>query len=636
MIDYSPRIVATAGHIDHGKSTLVEALTGTDPDRLPEERRRGMTIELGFAHLDLPDPSAPGGGWHIGMVDVPGHADYVRNMAAGTGSADAALLTVAADDGWMPQTEEHFQILLHYGIHHGVVAITKADLGITDALLEQVQEKLAGTPWATAALVPVSAIAGDGLDELKRAVCLMLAAAPAPADIGRPRLFVDRVFSPRGVGTVATGTLTGGRLQSGAEVSILPGSVTGKVRGLQNHGKSVEAARPGMRTAVNLGGVEIAHDGIGAGIWRGHVIAAAGSTMSGVVHVELIRSNRQADAPALKNGQRIWVHCGTAALPGRVYLAGMRELSPGGRCLGEIRFQSPAAVECGDRFILRDISRRHTLAGGLVLETQARPRQWRTAAYARMLEQRAEHPADAAVWARARLECDGWLNADHFPGAHHFSREAIATALSSLTDTVQAGPFRCRADLWDACKKAAADRISAHHTAKPEDPGISLSVLRREIADTLPDAALFDPLLDALTADGFVRVTGMIRRKDFSPQLPAPVRQARARLRITLVREKFNPPKLSTYVTTQDEQDAIRAMLRSGEIFQLDDETAMLVSACDELRSLILTHLRQAGKATVAELRDATGSSRRILVPLCEKLDREGATRRSGDYRTAV
>ena len=201
---------------------------------------------------------------------------------------------------------------------------------------------------------------------------------------------------------------------------------------------------------------------------------------------------------------------------------------------------------------------------------------------------------------------------------------------------MSAGPFRCRADLWETCKKAAADRITAHHAAKPEDPGISLTVLRREIAGTLPDAALFEPLLDSLCADGFVRASGMIRRKDFSPQLPAAVRQARARLRITLVREKFNPPKLSTYVSTQDEQDAIRAMQRSGEIFHLDDETAMLVSAYEELRGLILAHLRQAGKATVAELRDATGSSRRILVPLCEKLDREGATRRNGDYRSAV
>ena len=255
-------ILATAGHVDHGKSSLVKALTGTDPDRLPEEKARGITIELGFAHLSLP-------GFHVGIVDVPGHEDFVKNMVAGVGSIDVALLIVAADDGWMPQTEEHLQILSYLGVTRGVVALTKSDLlesGDARAVAA-VRGQLEGTPLSNAPIVKTSVVSGAGMDELKECLCKVLAETPAPRDFGKPRLPVDRVFTLRGVGTVVTGTLSGGVFQRGQQVIIQPRKTATRIRTVQSHNRDVEVSPPGTRTALNL--PDIAAGSEAHGVQRG-------------------------------------------------------------------------------------------------------------------------------------------------------------------------------------------------------------------------------------------------------------------------------------------------------------------------------------------------------------------------------
>src|SRR5215218_423302 len=248
-------ILATAGHVDHGKSSLVRALTGTDPDRLPEEKARGITIELGFAHLDL---ESPGGNVHLGIIDVPGHEDFVKNMVAGVGSIDLALLVVAADDGWMPQTEEHLQILLYLGVKHAVVALTKADL-IPDAapVTHIVREKLKGTPFAEAAIVPTSIGDARTCDALKAALAAAVVGLAPQPDIGKPRLPVDRAFTLKGVGTVVTGTLTGGSLKRGQAAIVQPSGRPARVRTLHNHNSDVEMIGPGNRAALNLPDVQV-------------------------------------------------------------------------------------------------------------------------------------------------------------------------------------------------------------------------------------------------------------------------------------------------------------------------------------------------------------------------------------------
>src|SRR5229473_1117753 len=253
MADPQHFIVATAGHVDHGKSALVKALTGTDPDRLPEEKARGITIDLGFAHLELPSLRPNDPPLLLGIVDVPGHEDFVKNMVAGVGSVDLALFVVAADDGWMPQTEEHLQILNYLGVPGAVVALTKVDLTQDEEDVgSAIREKLRGTPYADAPIVATSSVSGRGVDELKAALARVLDETPPPRDIGKPRLPVDRVFQLQGIGTVVTGTLTGGALRRGQTVVIQPSEKATRIRSLQSHSRDVESSEPGTRTALNL------------------------------------------------------------------------------------------------------------------------------------------------------------------------------------------------------------------------------------------------------------------------------------------------------------------------------------------------------------------------------------------------
>ncbi|HSU69672.1 MAG TPA: selenocysteine-specific translation elongation factor, partial [Tepidisphaeraceae bacterium] len=329
-------ILATAGHVDHGKSALVTALTGMDPDRLPEEKSRGITIELGFAHFDLPSlPSADAAAtYRVGLVDVPGHEDFVKNMVAGVGSIDLALLVVAADDGWMPQTEEHLQILSYAGVRRAVVALTKIDLVASDEnAREQLRQKLAGTALAGAPIVSTSVVKQLGIGDLKLAIANELSRTLPQPDIGKPRLSVDRAFSLRGAGTVVTGTLTGGSLRRGDAVVLQPGATSARVRTIQSYNRDVEQATPGSRVALNLPDL---HPGssaqTAAAVGRGDVITHAdlgrsSDTFDAVVEM----SSRTPNARPLKEATRVRVHHGSGNFPATVYLLGGPVLLPGER-----------------------------------------------------------------------------------------------------------------------------------------------------------------------------------------------------------------------------------------------------------------------------------------------------------------
>ncbi len=323
MADPQHFIVATAGHVDHGKSALVKALTGTDPDRLPEEKARGITIDLGFAHLELP-ASAPGTpSFLLGIVDVPGHEDFVKNMVAGVGSIDLALFVVAADDGWMPQTEEHLQILTYLGVNRAVIALTKIDL-IQDEhrVIAAIRDKLRDTPFADAPIVPTSVVTGRGLDHLKAALAQVLADTPSPRDIGKPRLPVDRVFTLRGIGTVVTGTLTGGTLRRGQSVAIQPSGKVARIRNIQSHNRDVEFGVPGTRTALNLPDLAASDD-----VRRGDVVTLAEfGGPSDVLDVALEISPR-ANRP-LKDGAQVRVHHGSANVRAKVVFFSAQGIGP--------------------------------------------------------------------------------------------------------------------------------------------------------------------------------------------------------------------------------------------------------------------------------------------------------------------
>src|ERR1700730_101408 len=277
-------ILATAGHVDHGKSALVKALTGTDPDRLPEEKARGITIDLGFADLNLAGPA--GEKFQVGVVDVPGHEDFIRNMIAGVGSIDLALLVVAADDGWMPQTEEHLQILTYLGVQRGVIALAKSDLGRIDITTDEIRIQLRGTAFVASPIVPTSVRTGEGIENLKSAIASELAAMHPQRDFGKPRLFIDRVFTLRGIGTVVTGTLTGGRFHRGQSIIVQPQKLPARIRSIQSHGVELDCAQPGMRTAVNLPDVAVDQ------IKRGDVITDSDLVASSMIVAQIQRSPR--------------------------------------------------------------------------------------------------------------------------------------------------------------------------------------------------------------------------------------------------------------------------------------------------------------------------------------------------------
>src|SRR5262245_27087673 len=391
MDDGTHYIVATAGHVDHGKSALIKALTGTDPDRLPEEKARGITIDLGFAHLELPSPSSRSP-IHVGIVDVPGHEDFVKNMVAGVGAIDLALLIIAADDGWMPQTEEHLQILSYFGVRRAVVSLTKTDL-VTDeaAAVSEVRRHLEGSVFADSPIVPTSVVTGLGLDALRMAIARELSNAPLPRDVGKPRLAVDRVFTLTGAGTIVTGTLAGGRLQRGQAVVIQPSGRPARIRRVQSHGRDVETSGPGTRTALNLADVDPV-----AGVHRGDVVTLPEMSGASDCLDVMVEISARASRP-LKDGVRLRVHHGSGNVPAYLALGVGKELAVGRGQLAQLRLEAPVFLCAGDRLTLRDWSEQHTLAGAIVLDPDATRRAFRNEARQEWLERLAasiDTPAD--------------------------------------------------------------------------------------------------------------------------------------------------------------------------------------------------------------------------------------------------
>jgi selenocysteine-specific elongation factor len=642
-------ILATAGHVDHGKSALVKALTGIDPDRLPEEKARGITIDLGFAHLELdgppPGPNAGGGTlpairYQLGIVDVPGHEDFVKNMVAGVGSIDLALLIVAADDGWMPQTEEHLQILSYLGVGHAVVALTKIDLAAErePAVVEAVRQQLQHSPFADAPIVPTSVLTGLGLEELKAALVATLATMSPASDVNKPRLPVDRVFSLHGIGTVVTGTLTGGVLRRNQGVVLQPSGTVTRVRSLQIHNRDADAAEPGTRTALNLPDVPLA-TASSPGLRRGEVVTVAelGSPTC-VLDVWLEKSSRlRGDIGAarpLKDGVRVRVHHGSNHAPGRVFLMEHEPLGPGARGLAQLRMDRPIFVLGGDHFILRDWPGQHTVAGGVVLDTNAVAGRLRGAQRRARLQARADHPDVATVWIQTELEAAPALRQSELLRQTRFSSRQVQPALASLAEQRQVrllGEWALRLSWWEEQCAAAARLIQTEHQEHPERPGLALVELRRHLAANWPDANLFELLLTELR--GFVPSGTTIRHEAHRPALPPPLQAAGTRLRAALDTKPFEPPARKELARDAVAQQALRFLLDTGEAAEISADLVMLAEHLASAREAIRRHLQQHGTATASDLRQLLGTNRRVIIPLLERLDRDGLTVRRGDAR---
>jgi selenocysteine-specific elongation factor len=624
-------ILATAGHVDHGKSALIKALTGTDPDRLPEEQLRGITIDLGFAHLELPDPANPFSSLVLGIVDVPGHEDFVKNMVAGVGSIDLALLVVAADDGWMPQTEEHLQILAYLGVSRAVVALTKIDL-IQDetSAAAAIREKLRDTPFAGAPIVATSVVSGRGLDELRGALSSVLADAPAQADIGKPRLPVDRVFKLQGIGTVVTGTLNGGTLRRGQTVVIQPSGKTARIRNIQSHGRDVEVSGPGSRTALNLS-LDAVED-----IHRGDVITP--NDFGGPSNVLDVRVEISARAShTVKDGVRVHAHHGSGNVAARVAFHEDGTLAAGESAVAQLRLEAPAFVFAGDRFIIRDWAERSTLGGAIVLDPDGKRKEFRRDARMQFLSARAESPGDVSRLIASQAAYEGATRKSQLLLKSRCSGADISAAIARLAaagSVVLAADFVVDATRWRALHRRATEAIDARHRAHPEQSGLPLTDLRAALKVELPVADLFDAVVADLCMREFVRVGAAIRRASHLPALPPQLQAAGAKIRAMLAAKPLDPPSRKDLAPDTSSQQALRFLIETGEVVEINAEIVMSTDSLKSASEMIRQFIRAKGPATTSDLRQMLGNSRRVAIPLLERLDRDGVTLRQGDKRS--
>jgi len=638
-------IIGTAGHIDHGKSSLIEALTGTDPDRLPEEKERGMTIELGFAQLSLPTSDESGDTLALGVIDVPGHADFVKNMVAGVGAIDLALFIVAADDGWMPQTEEHYQILTYLGVKRAIVALTKVDLvDDLELVLEDVKENLMGGLWEEIDVIPVSSHTGTGIEDLRDRVSQILTESGPVRDKGKPRLPVDRAFSLKGVGTVVAGSLTEGRINVGDDLEVMPQGAEAHVRTAQSHGSAAESVPPGTRTALNITGVNL-RENRGAtkdNIARGDVLVKKG--LGGAVEAidvlisksdREIRGMRQSKR-ALRTGREVMFHHGSMGVPARIHFLGQRTLSPGETVLAELRFHEPIYVFVGDGFVIRDASLGLTLAGGIVLDEDANRRAFRKPFQAEFLEARREALNDLDVLVSSQLRRDKVAFIPKLLAKSAFSAEEI---LQSVEKAVEAGEFSRNGDWvffsewWKGIARLASDSILEVHKEHPDQLGLPLRDLRSLIEPELPAPKFFDMVLEGLMAGEFTKAGPNIRHRNHIPTLPPQLLKAGELVRKRLASDPVSPPNKGETATNPDEEKALRFLEHTGEVIVLDPKTVISKVGFDRLKNEIVEYLKEHDTATASELRQNTGTVRRILMPLLEMMDEEEVTLREGDER---
>ncbi len=618
-------ILGTAGHIDHGKTALVRALTGIDCDRLPEEKRRGITIELGFAPLDLPS------GRRLGIVDVPGHEKLVRTMVSGATGIDLVLLVVAADEGIMPQTREHLAICGLLGVDRGVVALTKIDAvdpDLAELAQLEVEEELARSALAGAPLVPVSAQRGDGMQELRETLDRLAGSAQARTLRSGPAwLPVDRAFSMRGFGTVVTGTLRGNSIGVGDGVEVLPeGSrvpALARVRGVQVHGEARERTEPGTRCALNLHGIELRE------VPRGSVVATPrrlGWRPRLGVELTLL-----AGAPPLAHGAEVTFHIGTAERLARVLLLDRRSLEGGATALAELHFERPVIALEGDRFIARGYSRLPgagwTVGGGRVVDTE--PPRGRRARAERLHELSVQAGRDGAAALRARLEragCTGVPEADLLRAV--LSIEGI--------DGVRVGERFVARGPFDALVGRAAAAVEAHHGEVPTDPFVGLASVASRIGERIPEEVL-RAALDRAAAEGALEASGSgYRHPAHAPRAADPVLASRARERLGT--QGLAPDDLETLAralgtTPAALRPVLEHLVREGGLTRVSSTLFFDRPALDALRARVIAYLQRHAQIDPAGYKDLTGQSRKLTVPLMEHFDAERLTVRRGNLR---
>jgi len=617
-------ILGTAGHIDHGKSALVKALTGVDPDRLKEEKQRGITIDLGFADLQYPDLT-------VGIVDVPGHERLVRNMLAGAGGIDMVLLVIAADEGVMPQSREHLAICNLLGIKSGIIVVTKTDL-VEEDWLELVQDDIRsfvkGTFLEDAEIIAVSSKTGDNIGVLKERIYEFAKKVRPKSSQGLFRLPIDRVFTLKGFGTVVTGTSVSGSIPVEAPVEILPAGISTKVRGLQSHGRTMEKAYAGQRVAINLQGVEKED------IRRGDVVVSPGRfrlTRALDARIEML-----ADAPPLKSKTVVHFHLATSEVLGRVILYDTEELKAGEAAYCQIRLDRPLLAVSGDRFIIRRFSPVQTIGGGVVLDSQARRRR------------KKEGLDDLRVYLKGSLEekistkvrksgrrgispsvIEGWINAD-LPEIQKAVAELLKRGeLFSYDDTL------IHSDILVSFKEKILDAVGRFHKNNPLKPGMQKEVLRSLFG---MQQKSFNGLLSLIQE--LVVEKDLVRMKDFAIAVTGQFRELGEKIIGLLRKEGFQPPnkeEIADYIGKglKETEDVLRLLAEEGRISRITDSLYLTREDYERMLSLLRDFFNKQDTMTVGEFRDLLGTTRKYALPFLEHLDSNRITMRVGDVRKA-
>ena len=628
------RVIGTAGHVDHGKSTLVEALTGTHPDRLKEEREREMTIDLGFAWMELP------GGEEIGIVDVPGHRDFIENMLAGVGGVDAALFVIAADEGVMPQTREHLAILDILQVQGGVVALTKIDLvddpDWLDLVEEDIRQVLAGTVLRDAPIVRVSARTGTGLHELVQALGSCLADRPQRSNLGRPRLPVDRVFTVAGFGTVVTGTLTDGVFRLGDEVEVLPKGERGRIRGLQTHKRKEEAAVPGSRTAVNISGVTLDQ------VQRGDLITHTGDYRPTRRLDVSFRLLPDASKP-LEHNTEVKLFIGAAEIVARVRLLGREILRPGEEGWLQLELRDPTVAMRGDRYILRRPSPGETLGGGMVVDPHPRSRHKRFSANIldRLEALTVGTPQD--VFAQALFA----LTAAPLREVLARSSLEAGTAMEALEALRQQnavifleggeGNLRPESDVlltsreyWEQLSNKIVAVIRNYHRTYP----LRLGMPREELKSRLRlSPRLFNAALRKLVAEGILAESGpLVLISGFEIRFTQEQQKSIQSMLQRFAASPYSPPTAKEVQGEVGEQ-LYNAMVELDMLKPVSQDVVFRREDYDRMVREVRSLLANAGTITAAQVRDHFNTSRRYALALLEHLDEAGITVREGDVR---
>jgi selenocysteine-specific elongation factor len=628
-----PYIIGTAGHIDHGKTSLIKALTGTDTDRLKEEKERGISIDLGFAHLDLPD------GTSAGVVDVPGHERFIKNMLAGAHGIDLVLFTVAADDGVMPQTEEHLDIVHLLGVKMAIFVITKADL-VSAARIADVGEEIEimtlGTTLENSPTLAVSSVTGQGLEELKQLISQTLKSATHAAPSGYFRLPVDRAFVLQGHGVVVTGTALSGEIKAGEQVRCLPGDNLFRVRSLQVHGQSVERAGWGQRVAMNLTGPER------ASIERGQVICHEKLSLTSE-RFDAFLEVRPAAAKGIKNHQRLRIHMGAAERLGKIVLLGDKvKAEPKQSAYCQITLEEPLLVLRGDHFVARDETAQRTLGGGTVIHPWAKrhkrgdaslPNRLKSLHGGEFAELMENFLNESAAFALSIDAIYQFLNL-----REEEARQKVDALKSLRPLNAEGEKVYTTESKWNRLKEQLLKILKEFHAGHPLIPGMDMEELRGKLIFEL-SPKIFRVVVELLVNEKLIaKEENLLRLASHRVQLGGQEKILMDKIKKILGEQPLAPPDLKEIekqaaVPRNRLNEVIRLLERDGSVVRVTTDMYFLASSIEQLRTTLVQFLGEKGEMNAAAFRDLIGSSRKYTIPLLEYFDRAGLTIRIGDIR---